>query len=434
MNFNTLTPTSKLIKKVQSYSGGHPVTSGDVPAIAIINTCEITASKKLVENVACGIKSGNAAVFIHNVPNFGYANKINPITAKYAESFKRVAAAFAESIIRPNMIDGVVIVTDCDTTAVGLLAGCLKSNCPALILPMRQMRNEANETNVCRVGGNVTSGKLTNPQSEEILRDAELPQGNNSFFNLLESVGFCTEKASSAKSFGALLIAATETGKKIVSNTKDLVSPKKLLTKVAYQNVVEFCLKNSVNIGALKILEKLFEANEVKVTHEFAGERAVKISPVPKIVLAKGSAATEGGYIQYNETMPTSFSGKAWVYDSLEDADRALLGGSIPSGSVVVVHNCVDMNVTALAYAIEGMGREKDIAIATDGVCDKTNVLAVQMCRPSSLANEEFANIQNGDVMEIDISRGRFNTSILAKDIKSRAKKNTQNKQQIYFV
>jgi len=431
MNFNSLTPTSKLLKKLVNYSSGQPVTSGDVPHIAVINTCDIIESKKLVEHVIMGVKSQGAAVFVHNTVNFGFSNKINPMTGKYAESFRRVAASVAEAIIKCNLIDGVVIVTDCDITAAGLLAGCLNIICPALVLPMAGVDNSA----VIGTGGKVTSGEITSTQCEDIIRDSAESKCDTTFFKLLGNLGICVETANALKfGSGARFIAAKATGEKIVAYAKDLNSPKKLLSKTAYQSMVDYCLQTGGTISALQLITKLFTANDVKTPHEFIAERASKISPTTsRVVLAKGTACSNGGYIQYGESTPPTFSGKAWVYASAEDADTALLLGNVPKGGVMVLHNCVDVNVTAFAYAIEGMGREKDIAIVTDGICDKTPVLVVQMCTPNSLGNEEFANIQNGDALEIDISRGRFNTSIMAKDQKARAKKNTTRKQAVYF-
>jgi len=76
---------------------------------------------------------------------------------------------------------------------------------------------------------------------------------------------------------------------------------------------------------------------------------------------------------------------------------------------------------------------DKKIAVITDGLCDKTSTLVVTRCSPNSLANEDFANIQNGDQLEIDLSRGRLNTNINSKDVKTRAKRNDVRKAVVYF-
>jgi dihydroxyacid dehydratase/phosphogluconate dehydratase len=137
-------------------------------------------------------------------------------------------------------------------------------------------------------------------------------------------------------------------------------------------------------------------------------------------------------YVQYKTERPAPFEGRAWVYQNLEDADRAVCSSSIPPQSVIVLQNCVGVDVTAIVNVICGADRT-DIAVATDGTCELTDVLVVQIANPNSFANEEFANIQNGDQLEIDPAKGRFNSNVLSKDLKNRAKRNGERKPVIYF-
>ena len=436
MNINNLNGTSKLIKKIQSYSNGQTVVTGDIPNIAIINSVDVPASKNLVDNVKLGVHAakGNAAIF--NVAGFGYLNKINPMTAKYAESFRKTAASNAEAILKTNMIDGAVIVTDCDITAAGILLGCLRANVPALILPTGTAKTDFENL---RLSGSVRKGKINAQESEEQLSKTSAIHGQSeqlnsvsSFFMLCETVGLAVRGASAnPRNSGLQLRAAAATGEQIVSMAKDLLSPKKFLTKDAAQKAANATVATDGDIGAFDQFAKLLTANDVKLTDNFFATAAGNMTKPTKIVFAKGTVC-ESSYIQYSENTPGQFSGKAWVYPNLEDADKALLSGSISEG-VVVVHNCVDINITALAYTIEGLERADKIALATDGYCDKTSVLTVTLARPSSFDNEEFANIQTSDHLEIDLARGRFNTSVLAKDQKLRAKRNTTPKPTTYF-
>ena len=440
MNFNTLSPTSKMLKKLQSYSTGQPVTSGDVPNIAIINAADVIESKKLVENIVVGIKSSEGTAFVHNVPFFGYANKINPMTAKFAISFRESARTNALAIIKTSMADGVVIVTDCDVTATGLLEGCLAANCPVVVLPLgvTGMQNfgldgECSGKPVVQVAGAITSGKLTVTKGDEILSREYMPKNQSSLFCLIEKLGFTLPEASTNKrGSGIQLTTALETGKAAVKRANELRTLRKALTKVTWQEIVDHSLTSKYDIGGLYLLSKIFAANDVKITPEFLDERAKKIGGV-NIVRLTGTAVGGGTYVQYIDEKPAQFSGKAWVYQNLEEADRALLGGKIPSGSVVVLHDCMGADVSGFAFGILGMGREKEIAIATDGICDTTKVLTVMLSHPNSYENEEFANIQNGDVLEIDVVKGRFNTNVMAKEQKIRQKKNTVKKVQAHF-
>ncbi|MDR0461961.1 MAG: dihydroxy-acid dehydratase [Christensenellaceae bacterium] len=427
MNFNTLTPSAKVLKKLESYASGQPVTNKDEPCIAIINAADWVESRELVEGVKAGIKVSGGTVFVHSVPFFGYANKINPMTAKIAPSFYKNAVSNAGAIIKTNMIDGVVIVSDCDITTAGLLEGCLQNNCPVMVMPLGTVALQK----PTQVAARVTSGQITSIQGDEILAELDKPKYQTSFFCMLENLGFCVAGASKSKRGGEIIKTAIETGRQAVSVTSDIKHPRKILTKSALQGVVDFTLSQKLSIGGLDLLFKLFNASDVKTPADYITGRIEKVSG--NTVHVTGTAIGGSGYLQYSGNKPETFSGKAWVYQNLEDADNALLGGSIPTNSVVVLQNCVGMDVSAFAFAVEGMGRAKEIAIATDGVCEASDVLTVTMISPNSFENEEFINIQNGDKLTIDANNGRFNSNILQKEVKTRAKRNPIKKQIFLF-
>jgi len=431
MNLNTYTPSAKVLKKLANYASGQPVTTKDVPHIAVIVAAEVIDSKKIVEAVVSGIKNAGGIVFVHYVSFMGYANRINPMTAKFADSFRTISMSNAQAIIKTNMVDGVVIVTDCDVTCAGLLDGASAANCPVMVMPL----GTCAYSNFLEVAGNVTAGRLISTEVDDMIKNLPMLKYQTSFFRLLENLGICVATASTTpRESGAQIINATETGKQAVSVANDIKTPRKVFTKSAWESVVDFALVKNTGVAGLHMLMKLFNANDVKTPYDFIGERIGKLAnPNVKVARVTGTAIGGGGYVRLKDKPVSGFSGKAWVYQNLEDADNALLGGNIPKHSVIVVQNCVGMNISSLVYALRGMGLENDIAIATDGICDADDVLMVTMITPNSFANEEFANIQTGDTLDIDVAKGRFNSNVLAKDVKNRAKRNAVTKPKMYF-
>ena len=503
MNLNTLTGSAKLHKKIGIYATGQMVTDGEVPNIAIITTLNPYDHKRLVESVGFGVRSSGGAVSVFYTTFFGSSNKINPMTAKFTQSFRQTAVSNAQAIIKTNLIDGVVAVTDCEITASGIIEACSRANCPVLILSTGVGAESCNmaEIKPHHILGAVAGGRLNAKQGKELISNAHLPKdigadfnSVSTFFILAECFGFAMAGAGSGiAGSGMHYRTAVATGEQICKNAKDVLSPKKFLTRGALNNAITLMLAIGGNVSALSHWKTLVSQHEDKLPHDMISEISAKtpllvapvdancaflrnigvnrilkqLSSIPKlidetvlttngeklrtinaevepatlepasktasVVLCKGTAATSGGFAQPNPATPTVFSGKAWVYDDLESADKALLTGSIPNGSIVVVRNCVDNYITCLVHTIEGMQKTKDIAIITDGLCEKSDVLVVTQCTPSGLANEEFANIQNGDQLEIDLGRGRLATNILAKEIKGRQKKNSVRKEQFYF-
>lgn len=501
MNYNTLSGSAKMYKKLGVYTTGQTVASGEIANIAIITTLNAFDHKRLVESVGFGVRACGGTVNVFYTPFFGFSNKINPMTAKYADNFRKVAASNAEAIIKTNLIDGVVAVTDCEITAIAIIEGAARSNCPVLILPTGVSEQVSKDKEIFKTLGQLAAGKINAKQSEKLIQDAVIHKGisndfgsTSTFFILAEAMGLSVPGASLGQiDSGEHFRTAVRTGEQICKNAKDLLAPKKFLTRGALNNAVILCLAIGGEIGALNLLINLVKVYEPKIPYEliadyspktslllsienqncidlskrgvfsvlkqlaatpkfidentltFSGEKLravlsetenaglVPVSKSARVVLVKGSAAELGGYVQPTDTTPAIFSGKAWVYDGLEAADKAVLSGNLPSGSIIVVHNCKNTYISALAFSIEGMQRQNEIAIITDGLCEKTSCLVVTNCTPDSFENEGFANIQNGDALEIDLSKGRLNTSILAKEQKVRAKRNSVKKTSFYF-
>jgi dihydroxy-acid dehydratase len=506
MNYNTLSGSAKTYKKAESYASGQLVASGDVPNIAVLCAVDTFEHKRLVDSVCFGIHKSGGIANVHNVPSYGFLNKTNPLTAKYAASFARVTASSAEAIIKTNLIDGVVIIADCDVTVTGLLMGVARANCPALVVPvgvvgLTGLRLQ-DGTSALSLPGKLAGGKINAIKSEEILKTVRCRKrlstkldSATTFFVLVECMGFSVAGASLAPFDSAPMHRiAIQTGEQICISAKDILAPKKFLTRSNFNNTVALCLAVGGSISAIELISSLVKMFEGRIAHGLINEMSSKtplflshtdsttekitelgginsilktLSSIPKLIeidalnyagekikntlaeielntiepfaktakisLIKGSAVEDGGYVQIQENTPVSISGKAWVYQNLEDADKALLSGNIPENSIVVVHNCVEVDVSVLANAIQGMGKADSVAILTDGFADKTNVLVVTRCTPTSMDNEAFANIQNGDQIEIDLSKGRVNTSVLSKDLKNRGKRNAAKKPTTYF-
>jgi dihydroxyacid dehydratase/phosphogluconate dehydratase len=173
--------------------------------------------------------------------------------------------------------------------------------------------------------------------------------------------------------------------------------------------------------------KKLFEMLDIKLSHDF-----LISSDSKNTVFVRGSAGGNGGYVQTTDNTPLAITGAAWVYEGLEAADSALQSNAIDAG-VMVIQACAGEDISIIAHTIMALGRQRDIAIATDGYCETTPVLTVTNVSPNGYTDGEFANIQNGDIIEIDTARGRFNTSVSAKDMKIRAKRKIVKQQEVYF-
>jgi len=61
MNFNTLTPSAKVLKKLHNYASGQPVGTKETPHIGVL--VGATEVGGLVANIMAGIKSAGGVAF-----------------------------------------------------------------------------------------------------------------------------------------------------------------------------------------------------------------------------------------------------------------------------------------------------------------------------------------------------------------------------------
>jgi len=437
MNYNTLSPSAKTCKKAQMFSTGQMMTDSEVFHIGIINATEGNNGDHVTKNIMAGTRSKGAASTMFSTPRFGFLNQTSPLSMKFTDSFRNLSAANADAIIQSNKLSGVVIVSDCPITASGLLIGCIRTNTPAMVLSLGVNQNLC--VSAFQEVGRIATGASTQEAQDTIIKRSASYSGHpdflsacsTTFFRALEIIGLSPKGSSNfIMNGGEILQTSYDIGAKIVKMSKELDSPRRYFTKDSLANLGKTLIPQGASVGGLHNIVKLMNACDVKVSHTYWTDFAKDGN---NLILVKGGACEDGGFVQPLEDTPISISGRAWVYQNIEDADQAISNGTVTEG-VIVLQNCAGMYVSCIKWIIEGMGLSDKIAIVTDGMCGPSNVLCVTMCRPTAMENEAFANIQTGDVLEIDLAKGRLNTSIPSKDMKIRAKRGTIKKPTEYFV
>jgi dihydroxyacid dehydratase/phosphogluconate dehydratase len=405
--------------------------SGDANIQHIV-ILDCVGDAKFTENIKIGIACGGGISSVFSVPNFDYFAKTDPATARYADSFAAVAANMTRSIIKTNLADCVVAAVDCEVAAYGILLGCIKANCPVLFAPVGVSNFDSG---IFSLAGRVSARMIKAEEAEEFVNNYPPQNGypadsvTAAFFSFGERLGLSIPDAHNLPcNSPASLAKAKEIGAKAVNIAATITTPKKLLSnKKVITEIIASAAADGINVCGIIKYKKIFELTEIKFPHNFLISNGDK-----NTVLVRGSAANDGGYIQITPNTPLSFEGKAWVYEGLESADSALQSNAVDTG-VMVIQSCAGEDISIIAHTITALGKQRDIAVATDGYCEITPVLTVTNVSPNGYTNEEFANIQNGDIIEIDAARGRFNTSVSAKDMKIRAKRKIVRQQEVYF-
>lgn len=424
MNLKSYDKSTRTLKAADLATAGICLQSeGNVPVVGIID-CTQNCSPKLLENLTFGVNKEQGVALTFSIQNFNYLKRIMPATAKYARNYTDFVAKSTEAIIRTNMLDCVVAVVDNNVTGLGVLEGCTRTNCPVLLMPTGLNPNY--DESIFATAGKVAMREIKSTDVEHLINTYAKQFGTapddtltTAFFNLVEYFGLMLPNANKLQvNTGETFAFAIATGAEAVKRADDIITTKRLINKKTLAECLEKYQASGLPVSGVLQCQKLLSLIELKIPNGL----------FPSL---KGSLADEA-YVVSQSTAPLTMENQAWVYRSITDAMLALTSNAIDNG-IIVLQNCLDCDVSLVAKTIIAMQKQNEIALITDGYCASTNVLTIANITPNGFDNQDFANIQTGDILEIDVTKGRLNTNISSKDMKLRAKRNIVKKHEIYF-
>jgi len=194
----------------------------------------------------------------------------------------------------------------------------------------------------------------------------------------------------------------------------------------------------------MKAVESLLDTSVKTVTGKTLAEDLAEVEPVendvlfslehPKkpeggLAILRGSLAPKGAVVKQSGVKPSMyhFEGKARVFTSMEDACKAVSGGEINKGDVLVIRyegpkggpGMREMHmVTSL---IVGRGMDEMCALVTDGrFSGSTRGPCIGHVSPEAAAGGPIAIVQDGDPILIDIPERRLELQIPEEEIQRR--------------
>jgi dihydroxy-acid dehydratase len=150
------------------------------------------------------------------------------------------------------------------------------------------------------------------------------------------------------------------------------------------------------------------------------------------VALLYGNIAEEGCFIRrlFVSDKNLEFKGTAKVFNSEEDALYALHSQNVGEGDCLVIRyegpkgSPGMREMRLVCAAISGMGLENKMAVITDGRIGGTSKgFAVGSICPEAAVNGNIALIEDGDIIEIDINKGKISADVPARDFNMRRKK-----------
>jgi len=152
-----------------------------------------------------------------------------------------------------------------------------------------------------------------------------------------------------------------------------------------------------------------------------------------------GNIASGGAVVKQSAVAPEMMkhTGAARVFDSEQETIKAILGGKVKAGDVIVVRyegpkgGPGMQEMLSLTAAVAGM-KIKDVALITDGrFSGGTKGASVGHICPEAADGGPIAVLKDGDMIEIDIPARKLNVKLSDKELADRFKKWVQPKPKV---
>jgi dihydroxy-acid dehydratase len=460
-----------------------------------------------------GIHTGGGYPFFFGVPGICDGIAMGHRGMHYSLPSRELIADMVETIAEAHQFDGLVLLTNCDKITPGMLMAAARINVPSILVtagPMLAGHMKGKRLSLVKdtfeAIGKYQKGLISDSEIEELETCACPGPGSCQGMYTANTMACVTEALGMSLSGCATSLAVSSkkrriafySGMKIVELVKKDITPKKILTKKAFENAikVDMALGGSTNTvlhipaiareagvfvslemfdrmsrntphianmlpGGIHYLEDLEYAGGIpavlkrlksvlKNNPTVSGRRIYDIAHKAKVVnsdvirpmrrayhkeggiaVLSGSLAPGGAVVKQTAVTQKMlrFKGRACVFESEEEALKAILGGKIKSGSVVVIRyegpkggpGMREMlNATA---SIAGMGLGESVALITDGrFSGGTRGPCIGHISPEAMEGGPIAVVRDGDVIRIDIPKRKIDILLSEGEIKKRFK------------
>ena len=149
------------------------------------------------------------------------------------------------------------------------------------------------------------------------------------------------------------------------------------------------------------------------------------------IAILKGNLAPDGAVVKQSAVSANMMkcSGTAMVFDSEEAAMKAILGGKVKAGHVVIVRyegpkgGPGMREMLSPTAAIAGMGLSESVALITDGrFSGGTRGPCIGHVSPEAMEGGPIALVKNGDSISIDIAKRKIDVILSDQEMAERRK------------
>jgi len=460
-----------------------------------------------------GVHAGGGWPLFFGLPGICDGIAMGHMGMHYSLPSRELIADIVESVSTAHAFDGLVLLTNCDKITPGMLMAAARINIPTIVVtagPMHSGNYKGQRVNLIsafEAVGKVRKGEM----SETELADLEICacpgpgscQGMytaNTMACVTESLGMSLPGCATALAISSeKRRIAFDSGKRIVGMVNENLTPRKIMTRNAFQNAIriDMALGGSTNTtlhipaiayeagidlsittfdkisrttphicnmlpGGHHYLEDLDAAggipgvlsrfqNVIKKSLTVSGSNIVDLAKAGRvrnadvirtldkayhkeggIAVITGNLAPNGSVVKQTAVSDKMqrFEGTAIVFESEEDAMKAILAGKIKAGHVVVIRyegpkgGPGMREMLSPTSAITGMGLGESVVLLTDGrFSGGTRGPCIGHISPEAAEGGPIAVVRNGDTILLDIPNRKLDINISNTEMKRRLTK-----------
>ncbi|SEB07018.1 dihydroxy-acid dehydratase [Thalassobacillus cyri] len=178
------------------------------------------------------------------------------------------------------------------------------------------------------------------------------------------------------------------------------------------------------------VADNLAEAPPLKEGQEVILPLDKPIKPEGPLVVLRGNLAPEGAVAKMSGLKISRFEGPARVYDSEADATKAIEGGEIKEGDVLVIRNVGPKGgpgmpeMLSITSMIVGRGLGGKVALMTDGrFSGGSHGFVIGHVSPEAVVGGPIGLLEEGDTITIDSETQEINFDITEDEFEQRRQK-----------
>jgi dihydroxy-acid dehydratase len=458
-----------------------------------------------------GVHAGGGYPFIFGVPGICDGIAMGHAGMHYSLPSRELIADMIESVTMAHGLDGLVLLTNCDKITPGMLMAAGRLNVPSIVVtagPMYSGRLAGKRLSLVNdtfeAIGKYKKGLIDDRELERLEMCACPGAGScqgmytaNTMACVTESLGMSLPQCATALAVSSeKRRIAFESGSRIVELVKKDLTPRKIMTRKAFENAirVDMALGGSTNTvlhisaiahesdiklplalfdklskttphianmlpGGAHYLEDLHFAGGIpaimkrlkkllhntrtlsgRKIHAIADEAVIVDDDVIRavenphhqeggIAVLRGNLAPDGAVVKQTAVVEKmmKFEGAARVFNSEDDAMKAIMAGRIKAGDVVVIRyegpkgGPGMREMLSSTAVIAGMGLSDSVALLTDGrFSGGTRGPCIGHISPEAMEGGVIAVVRDGDRILIDIPNRRLDVLVPPEEILKR--------------